>query len=82
MFLSLSKWAEFQFGSGLDEAYQRFLGEAWCNDGADEYRVGDAAVDVAVEFVGFLFGGREGGDGGGVGGFDDGVEVVMDCVSA
>lgn len=49
-----------------------------CTDG---YRVGDAAVDVAVEFVGFLFVGREGGDGGGVGGFDDGVEVVMDCVN-
>lgn len=35
-----------------------------------------------MEFVGFLFGGREGGDGGGVGCFDDGVEVIVDCVSA
>lgn len=53
-----------------------------CGNGSDEYRVGDAAVDVAVELVGFLFGGGEGRDGGGVGGFYDGVEVVMDCVNA
>ena len=51
-------------------------------DCTDEYRVGDAAVDVAVELVGFLFGGREGGDGGRASGFDDGVEVIVDCVSA
>jgi len=50
-------------------------------NGADEYGVGDAAVDVAVEFVGFFFVGGEGGDGGGAGGFDDGVDVVMDCVN-
>lgn len=59
-----------------------FLGEAWCNDGADEYGVGDAAVDVAVEFVGFLFVGREGWDGGRASRLDDGVEVIVDCVSA
>lgn len=51
-------------------------------DCTDEYRVGDAAVDVAVELVGFLLVGGEGGDGGGVGCFDDGVEVIVDCVSA
>ena len=50
----------------------------WNIDSSDEYGVGNAAVDVAVEFVGFLFGGGEGGDGGGVGGFDDGVEVVIE----
>ena len=53
-----------------------------CGNGSDEYGVGDAAVDVAMEFVGFLLIGGEGGDGCGVGCFDDGVEVIVDCVSA
>lgn len=50
-------------------------------DGGEEEGWGNAAVDVAVLTVGFLLVGGEGGDGGGVGCFDDGVEVVMDCVN-
>lgn len=47
-------------------------------NGGEEEGGGDAAVDVAVLTVGFLFVGGEGGDESGASGFDDGVEVEGD----
>lgn len=36
-FLLMSKWVEFLYGSGLDDAYQFFIWEVWRYDEADKY---------------------------------------------
>lgn len=50
-----------------------------CN-GADEYRRRHTPIDIAVALVGFFLVGRESRDAGGIGGLDDGIEVIIDCV--
>ena len=50
-----------------------------CN-GADEYRRRHTPVDISMVFVGFLLVGGEGRNAGGVGGLDDGIEMIIECV--